>query len=145
MRLPCLIDTAGNCCVRHLVLSCIAAPLDSANARLVQIDVCPVHPFPLRSIDIARTGMQIVLPPAVARSSFQDTFSVFKEFNKVQWSAMPLETLYDTHKIIQDWDHMGFKVWKTPKLQELPSLVEPETAYPRHVLPSCTAHIIVQA
>ena len=78
--------------------------------------------------------MQIVLPPAVARSSFQDAFSVFKEFNKVQWSAMPLETLYDTSKIIQDWDQMGFKVWKTPKLQELPSLVEPETAYPRSAL-----------
>ena len=75
--------------------------------------------------------VQIVLPPAVARSSFQDAFSVFKEFNKVQWSAMPLETLYDTDKIIEDWQQMGFKVWKTPKLQELPNLVQPESAYPR--------------
>lgn len=75
--------------------------------------------------------MQIVLPPAVARSSFQDAFSVFREFNKVQWSAMPLETLYDTDKITAAWGEMGFQVWKTPPLQEMPALVEPETAFPR--------------
>lgn len=99
---------------------------------LMQTNVRPLRLIIAHSTNTTVTVMQIVLPPAVARSSFQDTFSVFKEFNKVQWSAMPLESLYDTDKIIQDWDHMGFKVWKTPKLQELPSLVEPETAFPRH-------------
>ncbi len=69
--------------------------------------------------------MQIVLPPAVARSSFQDTFSVFKEFNKVRWSALPLETLYDTDKIAAEWGKMGFHVSKTPPLQELPALKVP--------------------
>ena len=78
--------------------------------------------------------MQIVLPPAVARSSFQDTFSVFKVFNKVRWSALPLETLYDTDKIAAEWGKMGFHVSKTPPLQELPALVEPESAFPRYVL-----------
>ena len=72
-----------------------------------------------------------MLPPAVARSSFQDAFSVFKEFNKVQWSAMPLETLYDTDKIAAEWGRSKFAVYKTPALQELPALVEPETAFPR--------------
>ena len=76
--------------------------------------------------------LQIVLPPAVARSSFQDAFSVFKEFNKVQWSAMPLETLYDTDKIVAEWGRMGLQVWKTPPLQELPALVEPQNAFPRY-------------
>lgn len=75
----------------------------------------------------------IVLPPAVARSSFQDAFSVFKEFNKVQWSAKPLETLYDTDKITAEWAKMGYKVWKTPALQELPALVQPESAFPRYL------------
>ena len=75
--------------------------------------------------------VQIVLPPAVARSSFQDAFSVFKEFNKVQWSAKPVETLYDTDKITVQWAKMGFQVWNTPALQELPALVQPESAFPR--------------
>ena len=85
--------------------------------------------------------MQIVLPPAVARSSFQDAFSVFKEFNKVQWSAMPVETLYDTDRIISEWGEMDFMVYKTPALQELPALVEPESAFPRYAESTVVQHV----
>ena len=72
-----------------------------------------------------------MLPPAVARSSFGDAFAVDKSNNMVTWSSEPIDTLYDTELIQQKWHKADLDVLKTPLLDQMPDLVEPENAYPR--------------
>ena len=72
-----------------------------------------------------------MLPPAVARSSFQDAFAVDKDNNKVRWSAAALDSLYDVDLIMKSWDKSELHVRRTPSNYELPDLLDPGKAYPR--------------
>lgn len=60
----------------------------------------------------ATLGAEVVLPPALTRSSFGHYFSMFKELNQVTWSAVPLDSLIDVDHYIGYWKERGIMLHK---------------------------------
>lgn len=48
----------------------------------------------------------IILPPAVARKSFDKTYS------QIDWSLVPLDTMLDVDYIVAHWSKKGMQVYK---------------------------------
>lgn len=67
-----------------------------------------IHAFALS----AMLGAELVLPPGVRRSSFEDKTSLFKEQNVAKWMPVPMESLWDVEYIIKYWKEKGMRVHK---------------------------------
>mmetsp|Transcript_9294 Transcript_9294/g.27924 ORF Transcript_9294/g.27924 Transcript_9294/m.27924 type:complete len:628 (+) Transcript_9294:75-1958(+) len=79
-------------------------------------------------------GAELVLPPAMHRSSFEHIFSVFKGQSAVKWAFAPLDSLYDVDALVKTWKKRGVVVHKTPRIRQTPDLSQPQTAFPSYVV-----------